>query len=367
MYSYRERAGRPLDADFVDWFSKVPASELSEWLCWIGSFPGVQLPAIRAGSTRPFISAPSYSPTPLPGGPDWAWREWWHRGISALLLTSEVALTEPLVPALRSAQISEPGNPARLAVRGALNAHIGLRDLADAGIVHWTDALAELGLLREARLESVLPPRSLKGRRKLRPEFAEALALAETCRRASHMQPLIRGKMTPSELSSICKVLSKTSRYPTFVDLCRLDLNLRPLQLRELVGLRLSSESLAEFRASLEVALARLPARLRGQEWSRNAAGLIHEALEPSREAVRKELRTSTALGALRSASESIAFSICGIGVGAQVGGSIAAPAIAAAATAATMKSSRDFVAGLRARRSRVSYLRTLTEFSQAL
>lgn len=365
LYSALEEwSGRPFDHAFIDWFSELPGRDYSSWLSRIGQLTSTPLPPLTPGLVRPFISKPYYSPARGRWGP------WWHRGAYLLLLTEQVAITEPLVTALLTERQREPPRGTPNAVRDALEVLLVFRHLAETGVIYWVNEVADRGLFRLAQSMSPVSNQIVHKlqdkRRPVRQEVWDALAEAEACRRKGRMMPVVQGYLTRQELQMVQRVLAPEGLAGgTFLDLCNLDVPALALPLADLVGLRTTADSFAAFRKDLGLAMGRLPDEILNDPiWRNNASALTMEALQPSRIAIERELHKSSALTAARVAGESVAFSIAGLAAGTAVGGIATPAALVSTVTAAVARAARETFASRKYQQERKSQLKIIKSFT---
>lgn len=353
------RSGRSLDLSFIDWFSELPRSELVDWLAWVGDLRQTSAPDIGPGVIRPFVSSPNWSPA-FRGGTT-GWGDWWVQGTCLLALAEEVALTEPLQPAMVSDRGGDPPRGARSPVRQALTLLLELRPLAEAGILHWVNmSTPHLETIRYID-ESVYKALERRPRRARRtPEFENAIAEAWACREIPAHQ-LLTKPFRKSELDQIGLVLTEGQAESSSIkDLLQLNLPVMALSIKDLVGLRLDSASLAEFRNDVQEALTRIPADLRTDRWESDVSDMIAEGLEPSCRHLEREIRRSGVLGRARIAGESVAFSVAGMISGTYVGGAASTAVVLGGFTTAALTATRDMLKQRRENATRKHHLKVL-------
>ena len=358
-----EWTGRPLDWEFIDWFSELPGKQLYDWYMRLMELPGEGLPLLKPGTVRPFVSTPYYSPNPKLATASDEWETWSHQGTCMLLLCDQVAITEPLIGALAHDLSTDPPRGQFGTVRRALRVLHRLRELVDRKIVYWVHATAFPGVLLESK--EYLELEETRFWHLDRSELLEALMEVQACRMNGRMNPVIQGRFKGRDLRQLQRFLGQDGHAATFTDLCSLDIPAMTLTAAQLIGLRTTAESFASLRKDLSEALARLPARIRDDPaWQESASDFMADALRPSYETVQHELHRSSTLRAARIAGQSIVFSVAGMEVGTAVGGAATWATSASSATVAALSAAGDFVATRRKRAAQKEHLRVLREFT---
>lgn len=357
---------RPLDQEFIDWFSELPGKVLYDWYFRLDELnrkidSNPELPPLAPGAVRPFVSAPTYAPVRTDPQSSNDWQQWWHRGTCMLLLCDQVAVTEPLLRALLWDQSSEPPRGDYGAVRWALATLRSLRKLADDEVITWVNATNRSSILEDS-------PKyiraTLNGWSPSSNELVQALAEIEVCRQVGRINPVIRSDFKGRELKQLQWFLGHDGHEATFADLCSLDIPMMELTLTQLVGLRTTSESFYSLRNDLQKALEKLPEQIRyDRAWQESATDFMSEALGPSYERVKRDLRQSSVLSAALIAGKSTIFTIAGMGVGAAVGGIPTWASAASAGTAATLNAAAGFAAAHKKRSTQKEYLKVLGNF----
>jgi hypothetical protein len=360
-----EWTGRPLDREFIDWFSELPGKELYDWYFRLEKLsrkkPDHELLPLTPGAVRPFVSAPTYAPVRAHPETSNEWQEWWHQGACMLLLCDQVAITEPLLGALLWDQSSEPPRGEYGAVRWALTTLRNLRKLADNGVITWVNATNDMKiLLNSAKYVTA----NLNGWYPSSNELTQALAEVEICRQVGRMNPVIRSNFTGHELKQFQWFLGHDEHEMTFTDLCSLDIPMMELTPAQLVGLRTTSESFYSLRNDLRSAMEKLPQQIRyDTAWRKSATDFMAEALQPSYELVQRDLRQSSILSGTLIAGKSTIFSLVAMEAGAAVGGIPTWASAVSAGTAAALSATADFAAAHSKRATQREYLRVLGKF----
>lgn len=189
-------------------------------------------------------------------------------------------------------------------------------------------------------------------------EVVAQLASCERDVRGGH--PLLLGALSRRQQRAV-QAYTASAEPMRFASLLSAEVPSLVIRPEDLARVRLTEDSLANFRARLTAALRALPIAVTGDVgWQDEAAALTADVLGPVVADLRRELRGSNALASFRSAGESVAFSVAGLALGTAVGGQMKGAVVVTAAGASAAKAVRDLAVGRRDRRQRRQVLTTL-------
>lgn len=102
------------------------------------------------------------------------------------------------------------------------------------------------------------------------------------------------------------------------------------------------------------------------EQWSKEAAAIVHGELAPAAEKATKSIAKSSVLSALRSGFSSLALAGLGAATGAQLGGGRLVPALGGAATGKALETGKTYVQGSRQRKQGRAILDLVLFFKQS-